>query len=367
MRLLVALVMTAFLWSGSARAAPIFDRLVVFGDSLSDAGNVFRLTSSDPALYHPDPPPALGSPAFPAYYMGRASNGPNWVDQLADRLGLPRATASLGGGLNYAYASAESGSGTNQRFPSPTYPPNPPLTVLRTGAQIDAFAAAHGQFRPDDLVTLWVGANDFKSVKGPADVIHSVDNIVQHVRKLNDLGARTILVPNQVDLSKPPYFHQPGSPPAALIQALVGLFNTTLATRLQALANDHTIQARIVPVDGFTAMNRVFADPAAYGFTNVTDPALIFDATTSVFSEVPDADGYFWFDPIHPTTGAQAVFAEAAYGALIPAPNSLSLVLPGLAALAGLGSIRRAAARMSRPKGRWGVLWSFRGTGRHSA
>ncbi|MBN9561823.1 MAG: SGNH/GDSL hydrolase family protein [Alphaproteobacteria bacterium] len=348
MKLSIALAVLASLWSGGVRAAPIFDRLVVFGDSLSDAGNVFRLTSSDPARYHPDPPPVLGSPAFPAYYMGRASNGPNWVDQLADRLGLPRATASLDGGLNYAYASAESGSGTNQRFPSPTYPPNPPLTVLRTGAQIDAFAAAHGRFRPDDLVTLWVGANDFKSVKGPADVIHSVDNIVEHVRELNDLGARTILIPNQVDLSKPPYFHQPGSPPAALIQELVGLFNTTLATRLQALANDPTIQARIVPVDEFTAMNRVFADPAAYGFVNVTDPALTFDAATGVFSEVPDASGYFWFDLIHPTTGAQAIFAQAAYGALIPAPSSLSLVLPGLAALLAVRPFRRRPAEAER-------------------
>jgi outer membrane lipase/esterase len=277
--------------------------------------------------------------------MGRASNGPNWVDQLADRLGLPRATASLGGGLNYAYASAESGSGTNQRFPSPTYPPNPPLTVLRTGAQIDAFAAAHGRFNPDDLVTLWVGANDFKSVRAPADVTRSVDNIVEHVRKLNDLGARTILVPNQVDLSKPPYFNQPTSPPAAVIQALIGLFNTTLATRLQALANDPTILARIVPVDEFTAMNRVFADPAAYGFTNITDPALTFDTTTEMFCEVTDAGGYFWFDVIHPTTGGQAVFAEAAYGVLIPAPNSLSLVLPGLAALVAANPFRRRRAR----------------------
>jgi phospholipase/lecithinase/hemolysin len=98
-------------------------------------------------------------------------------------------------------------------------------------------------------------------------------------------------------------------------------------------------------VDEFTAMNRVFADPAAYGFTNVADPALTFDPTTSVFSEVPDASGYFWFDVIHPTTGAQAVFAEAAYEALVPAPSSLSLVLPGLAALLAVGPFRRRRAK----------------------
>ena len=366
MKLLVAVAVTASFWCGSVRAAPIYDRLVVFGDSLSDVGNAFHLTSADPARYHPDPPPVLGSPPFPAYYMGRASNGPNWVDQLADRLGLPRTTASLDGGLNYAYASAESGSGTNERYPSPTYPPNPPLTVLRTGAQIDAFAAAHGRFKPADLVTLWVGANDFKSVKGPADVIHSVDNIVQNIRALNDLGARTIILPNLVDLSKPPYFQQPGSPPGTLIRALVDLFNTTLADRLRALAHDPAIQARIVPVDEFAAMNAAFADPASYGLTNVTDPALTFDPTTGVFSEVADVGGYFWYDLIHPTTEGQAVFAEAAYATLIPAPSSLSLVLPGLAALVGLGSMRRSAA-VSRAEGWRGFLWGFLGMRRHSA
>lgn len=343
-----AAVLATLAACGSGRAAPIYDRVVVFGDSLSDAGNVFHLTSANPSIYHPDPPPVLGSPAFPAYFMGRASNGPNWVDHFADLLGLPRAAANLDGGLNYAYASAETGFGTNPRYPSPTYPPNPPVTVLRVGAQIDAFAAAQGRFKPDDVVTLWAGANDFKSVKGAADVIQIVDNIEQHIRSLNSLGARTILVPNQVDLSTPPYFHQPGSPPAAAIRALIDLFNTTLAARLQALTQDPAILARIVPVDEFTAANMVFADPAKYGFTDVTDPALTFDPITGAFSEVPDVSDYFWFDLIHPTTKAQAIFAEAAYAALVPAPGSLSLLLPGLIALGAVGAFRRKRAIAAR-------------------
>lgn len=333
---------------GSGRAAPIYDRLVVFGDSLSDAGNVFDLTSANPSKYHPDPPPVLGSPPFTAYFMGRASNGPNWVDHLADLLGLPRAAASLDGGLNYAYASAETGFGTNLRYPSPTYPPNPPVTVLRVGAQIDAFAATQGHFKPEDVVTLWAGANDFKSVKGAADVIQIVDNIEQHIRALNALGARTIIVPNQVDLSKPPYFHQPGSPPGAVIRALIDLFNSTLAARLEALTRDPTILARIVPVNEFAALNAVFADPAAYGFTDITDPALTFDRTTGAFSEVPDVGDYFWYDLIHPTTKAQAIFAEAAYAALIPAPASLSLLLPALVAVFAVRPLRRPSVTAAR-------------------
>lgn len=333
-------------WSmcGGAWAAPVYDRIVVFGDSLSDAGNVFRITSdlaaSDPA-YKPDPPPTLGSPSFNAYYMGRASNGPNWVDQLADLLGLPRATASLEGGTNYAYASARSGAGTNVRFPSPTYPPNPPVTVMRTGAQIDTFAATDA-FRPNDLVTLWVGANDFRDLLlGQTTISAIVGNIVQEVKTLNALGARTIVVPNQVDLGLPPI--NAATPFAPLVHTLSIQFDALLAVQLQALMSDPTIFARIVPVDEYAALAAVFADPAAFGFTNVTQPVVTFDSSTGTFSEVSDPNGYFWFDSIHPTTKAQTIFAEAAFDVLVPAPSSLSLLVPSVLFLIGFAASRRAA------------------------
>jgi outer membrane lipase/esterase len=334
-------VLACFVQSGVTRATPVYDRIVVFGDSLSDAGNVFHLTSTLPG-YVPDPPPVLGSPAFPAYYMGRASNGPNWVDQLADKLGLPRATASLDGGTNYAYASARSGLGTNERYPSPTYPPNPRLKVLRTGSQIEAFAATD-HFNPRDLVTLWVGANDFRDlVLGQTTIPTIVGNILQEVRQLNDLGARTIVVPNQVDLSLPPVFNT--SPLAGLVHRDSLLFDASLASGLRGLISDPTIAARIVPVNEYSAMEKVFADPAAFGFTNVTDPAITF-TPPQTFTIVPDVQDYFWFDIIHPTTKAQAIFAQAAYDALVPAPSSLSLLAPGVIFVAGLAAKRRRAGK----------------------
>ena len=340
----LAALIAGWAMCGGAWAAPVYDRIVVFGDSLSDAGNVFRITSdlaaSDPA-YKPDPPPTLGSPSFGAYYMGRASNGPNWVDQLADLLGLQRATASLNGGTNYAYASARSGAGTNVRFPSPTYAPNPPVTVLRTGAQIAAFAAAD-TFRSNDLVTLWVGANDFRDLLlGQTTTSAIVGNIVQEVQTLNALGARTIVVPNQVDLSLPPI--NAANPFAPLVRALSIQFDAALAAQLQALMLDPTISARIVPVDDYAPLAAVFADPAAFGFANVTQPAVTFDSSTGTFSEVPDPNGYFWFDSIHPTTRAQTIFAQATFDVLVPAPNSLSLLAPSLLFMIGFAASRRAA------------------------
>jgi phospholipase/lecithinase/hemolysin len=57
---LFALCLALFL----LRASYGHERLVVFGDSLSDNGNTFAVS---------------GVPGFP-YFEGRYSNGPNWVD-----------------------------------------------------------------------------------------------------------------------------------------------------------------------------------------------------------------------------------------------------------------------------------------------
>jgi outer membrane lipase/esterase len=44
-----------------------FCQLVIFGDSLSDIGNVYILTN-------------YTYPISPPYYQGRFCDGPNWID-----------------------------------------------------------------------------------------------------------------------------------------------------------------------------------------------------------------------------------------------------------------------------------------------
>ena len=64
-----------WLLAGQLAAAP-FSSLYVFGDSLSEMGNVFAATHH---LIPSDPP----------YFRGRFSKGPVWVEHLAEQLGLP--------------------------------------------------------------------------------------------------------------------------------------------------------------------------------------------------------------------------------------------------------------------------------------
>src|SRR5262245_1866124 len=77
---------------GAALAGP-FSNLVVFGDSLSDVGNISNAT--------------FGTNPGPYYWNGRFSNGPVYTETLATGLGLPAMARSTAGGNDYAYGGAQ--------------------------------------------------------------------------------------------------------------------------------------------------------------------------------------------------------------------------------------------------------------------
>ncbi len=68
------------------------NKVVVFGDSFSDTGNLFF---------------AVGFPT-PPYADGRFSDGPLWVEYLAGDIGAAPPAPSLLGGTNFAWAGAQS-------------------------------------------------------------------------------------------------------------------------------------------------------------------------------------------------------------------------------------------------------------------
>ncbi len=79
--------------SGPASA---YTTLFAFGDSLSDAGNLYILSNH----LAPAPP----------YVGGHFSNGPTWVEDLSVKLGLGTLTPSLSGGTDFAVGGATTGS-----------------------------------------------------------------------------------------------------------------------------------------------------------------------------------------------------------------------------------------------------------------
>ena len=132
--------------SPAAIAAPRFSDLIVFGDSLSDNGNV-----------------------------GRFSNGPVWVEWMAAALGLELHPARTGG-TNYANAGARTHGGS--------------MDVL---AQTAAFLSHRGRADPDAFYVVFAGANDLLAspcqARNTSVVRQAAEAIGTAVGRLAEAGA----------------------------------------------------------------------------------------------------------------------------------------------------------------------------------
>ena len=141
-----------------------FRNLYVFGDSLSDTGNLASVRGDFPA----------------PYYQNRVSNGPVVVDVLAERLGLSaRASLYLLGrqeGGNYAVAGARARGND----------------LIDLTSQVVMFLAQQrNEASPDALYVVFVGGNDLRDARDMTDpkaanaaVDAAVSEIVDNVELL---------------------------------------------------------------------------------------------------------------------------------------------------------------------------------------
>jgi phospholipase/lecithinase/hemolysin len=298
-----------------ALPAPPFSEIVAFGDSLTDTGNVFIATGG-------------AIPASPPYFNGHFSNGPVWVEYLADNLGLPLPAPSLGGGTNYAFSTAETGFGFT------------PDGVPNVGTQIDAFLGGGNTLQEDDLVVVWAGANDFIR-GGEIRPWVPVRNLARHITTLADAGATTILTANLPPLGLLPAFRDHPLQ-AAFLNLETVVFNHLLDFTLNRL--DRRLPGvDIIRLDVFGLVVQGAADPGEFGFTNVRDPVL------EDGSVVGDPDTYFWWDEVHPTTRVHELLGDAATEAILypaslgqgtnfaPGTGNKPFGGTGMAGLVGLG------------------------------
>lgn len=187
-----------------AKAAS-FDGIYVFGDSLSDDGNLYKATGGS-------------TPENPPYYQGHFSNGPVWVEYLAKDLNLP-----FNPNTNFAYAGA--GSGDNSTSVLPVIP------GLQT--QVSSFTSylqqAHQHADPNALYIVWAGANDyvFGNVTDPTGPVSNISSVVT---SLAQAGAKNFLVPNSPDLGAVPLVNQ-NSQISTKLATLSSLHNSDLASR----------------------------------------------------------------------------------------------------------------------------------------
>jgi 3-phytase len=306
LRLPAAACLAILLAASPCWAGPAVMQLVVFGDSLVDAGNLFAASGGT-------------TPPSPPYFNGRFSNGPLWVERLASALGAPNPNPALLGGTNYAFGDATTGS----QFDSGLVP--------NVRSQVGLYLAGHTP-QPGQLFVLEAGANDF--FNGQTNPLVPVANVAASITALANAGATEFLVGNVPLLGDTPFGRS--LPPAdrAGLSALVAAYDALLAAELGSL--QASLGVTIHQLDLAGLLEEAITDPARFGFTNVTDSAL--------FSGVLDGNGYVFWDTVHPTAQTSEIIAARALDAVIPEPGSLSLLGVGVLGLICYGRCRRQAA-----------------------
>lgn len=257
-----------------AQNTPSIQHLYVFGDSLSDTGNVFNSTNQN-------------SPPSPPYFQGRYSNGRVWVEYLTDKLGLqPNQTT------NFAYGGATTGGSGNQGVPG----------VL---AQVQQFTQRSPKVAPNAAYVVWAGANDYLS--GTSDPSRAIANLTRSLKLLQKAGAQKILVANLPDLGNLPATRPSGY--SSLLNAATQAHNTALNNALKDLNQS----GQIVLLNANQLYRSAIATPAKFGFSNVTAACLNHSACTQ-----SESDTYLFWDGIHPTTATHQILGEEAFSALQP-------------------------------------------------
>lgn len=266
--LILTAVMVGFVLVGKASEVSACDKIVAFGDSLSDNG------------------PADG------YGFGVWTNGEVWLEYLADEMYAELEDRALGGAKTSGHEQGYDIYGLDWQVE--TY-----LDELPQGANLR-----------DTLFVVWAGGNDFLFMEPGADpgvvIRDAVENIRLAVESLVNAGARNVLVMNLPNLGVAPFFS--GDPAAAAgASYLAQTFNALLKQDMCSFTELYR-RVHFHMVDTYALLDYVVANKELFGFMNVTGYG----------DETNDWDGYLFWDPIHPTTATHEIVAAAASGQVRP-------------------------------------------------
>ncbi len=321
---LLAGAIVAGLLASQAVSATDFSQVVVFGDSLSDAGNI-SLASA------PQIQPPLRFTTNP---------GKTAAELVADGLGHP-VSASLAGGTDFAFGGAGL---VNNVAAVPTLPQQLQTYLAATGGRAD----------PNALYQVWGGANDIfyltASSTDPTVLANGTAKAaiteVGLLGQLKAAGARYVVVYNLPDIGKTPSATAQGAAASAGATQLSVLYNSTLSSGLSQLSSQGL---NVVPVNTYGLINEVIANPGAFGFSNVTAAAC--GLTSSSVKCGPQGSGlpytyaagtdqsYLFADGVHPTAAAHRLLSQVVLAELA-APGQISLL--GEAPLAASAAQYRA-------------------------
>jgi phospholipase/lecithinase/hemolysin len=300
-----------FLIFTAIQASPTtINKIVVFGDSLSDNGNLYDYTDKK-------------MPIDPPYYKGRYSNGELWIEYVTKHF-YKKSNSHL---FDLAYGGA-------------TVSTDDKDTPFPLNTQIDTYLLSNNQVASQHtLYTLWIGANNYINAISDDNVQETkqarvnivIQGINHGINQLIDAGAKVIIIPNLPDLGKTPAGKMLSE--NNTLSELSQLHNQALQASISTIQLNHP-DVKIIPIDTYHLFGNIMDHPDSFGFKNTEDTCYdndfsAFKSSKKIISlgkarnmnpaltnDLIHCDGFLFFDPIHPTTKAHELLGNIVLAAL---------------------------------------------------
>lgn len=226
-----------------------YNKIIFFGDSLSDNGNLYKSFFKI-------------IPKSPPYYQGRFSNGPVWTETLAQTMQIDYDDYAVGGATALVHAP-------QFQFVAPA------LLEYEVGKY---FLESIGKDKSQNLYSFWIGANDYLYGQEKDIDQFANDVVTKEMYMINLLisdGAKNFLVLNLPDLARVP--EAQGNPTLqSRYHDLIVANNSKLTDALTQLKNDHP-DVNVYFIDIYSFFNEAIDHPEEYNqaynvnISNVTE------------------------------------------------------------------------------------------------
>ncbi len=277
------------IWTNDRAFQPsVINKMVVFGDSLSDTGNMYN--ASQWLL-----------PNRNSWFLGHFTNGFVWSEYIARAKNIPVYNWAVGGA-----------AGNNQY-------------VVLSGVknQVESYLvyrkAAQNYKTENTLYAMMFGANDFMNYDRSVSEVEQ--DYTKALTRLINSGAKNVLLLTLPDVTKTPQFQYSDNEKIVEVKDKIIAFNQFVYQQ----ANSYP-ELNIILFDVYDLFEKVMNSPEVYGFEGAFDSCLNFNRNAaseyslshSLTNECAyhGSDKFVFWDITHPTTAMHKLMADEVMKAL---------------------------------------------------
>ena len=272
------------IWFNDQMVTNKINKIVSFGDSLSDTGNLFnKLDWRYPNLH--------------SWFVGHFSNGLTWTEYLANKKGIPLYSWAVGG----AAGKKED------------------LIIDSIHSQVQSFLkfmkrAEYFSYE-NTLLVLEFGLNDFITYFRKLE--DTENDFRSAIEQLIKAGGKHLMVLTLPDATHSPSFKYKGAAKKKIAKENIMKFNAFV----KSLVKKHKdLGINITLVDAATMFQEVLDNNLKYGFINTKDSCLnikrynlldyLFQHPLTDECKTHGSDKYVFWGIMHPTTATHKILAE---------------------------------------------------------